>query len=116
MPRNRTSLVYVGIKSQVVAFDRRTGVEVWRTALPAKYKSSASFVNVMRDAEGLFATCAGELFALDPRDGTLLWSDPLKGLGTGLVTMATDLAMGSQPAVLIEAQNQHQAAATTAAL
>ncbi|HEX4936716.1 MAG TPA: PQQ-binding-like beta-propeller repeat protein [Gemmatimonadaceae bacterium] len=114
MARRTESLVYIGIKSHVIAFHRKTGAEVWRTQLPAKYKSSASFVNVVRDAEGLFATCAGEVFALDPRNGNVLWSDPLKGLGTGLVTLVTDLGGASQAPVLAESVHQQQAAATAA--
>lgn len=115
MARSRASLVYVGIKSQVVAFDRKHGTEVWRTALPAKYKSSASFVTVMRDAEGLFAACAGEVFALDPRTGALLWHDPMKGLGTGIVTMVSELGSSTPDVAAIAAELQRQAAATAAA-
>jgi hypothetical protein len=61
MPRSLTSHVYIGIKSSVIALNRKTGAQVWVTRLPTRYKSSASLVNVFRDAEGLFATCAGEL-------------------------------------------------------
>ena len=114
MARARLSLLYVGIKTHVIAFDRKSGAEVWRSPLPIKYKSSASLVNVVRDAEGLFATCAGEVFALDPRTGAVLWREPLKGLGTGLVTMATDLGGSSQMPVLGQAQLEAQAAAAAA--
>lgn len=116
MARARSSLLYVGIKAHVIAFDRKTGQEVWRTALPAKYKTSGHFVNVFRDADGLFAACAGEIFALDPRSGNLLWRDPLTGLGTGLLTMASDLAGSSQSAVAGEHERQRQAAAAAAAV
>jgi outer membrane protein assembly factor BamB len=115
MARSRHSLVYVGLKHQVIAFDRKNGVEVWRQALPAKYKSSSSFVNVVRDRDGLFATCAGELFALDPTTGQLLWHERLKGLGTGLITIATDLGGATANTVLAEATHQQQAAAAAAA-
>ena len=54
MPRSPTSHVYIGIKSSVIALNRKTGAQVWGTRLPARYKSSASLVNVFRDAEGLF--------------------------------------------------------------
>jgi outer membrane protein assembly factor BamB len=115
MARARASLVYVGIRAHVVAFDRRNGTEVWRTALPARYKSSSGFVTVMRDSDGLFAACAGELFALDPRTGALLWHDPMKGLGTGLVTMVSELG-GTTPEVpSAHAQRQRDAAASAAA-
>ena len=116
MPRDRISLVYVGIKSSVVAFDRKTGDERWRVALPAKYKSSASLVNVVRDSDGLFVTCAGELFALDPQTGSLRWRQPLKGLGTGLVSVATDLGGSTTFSVIAEAKRQSDAAAAAAAM
>ena len=119
MARARIPLVYVGSKHHVLAFDRTSGAEVWRTSLPVKYKSSASLVNVVRDSEGFFATCAGELFALDASAGTLLWHEPLKKLGTGLITVATDLGGSTQLPVLAEAHHQAQAAsvaATTAAV
>lgn len=115
MPRARQSLVYIGIKAQVLAFDRKSGAEMWRTSLPVTYKSSGTLVNVVRDSEGLFASCGGELFALDPKTGGLLWRQPLKGLGTGLSTVATDLGSGTQLAVLAEAERQAQAAAATTA-
>jgi outer membrane protein assembly factor BamB len=114
MARTRGSLVYVGIRSFVLAFDRKTGAEVWRTQLPARYKSSASLVNVVRDNDGLFATCSGEIFALDPKSGEILWHDPLKGLGTGLATLVTDLGSGSQSNVALAQEMQNRAAAAAA--
>ena len=115
MARSRLSLVYIGVKSSVVALDRKTGGEVWRTQLPAKYRSSSMFVNVFRDEEGLFASCAGEIFALDPRTGELLWGNELKKLGTGLVAIASDLGSGTQNTAFAQAQRQAQAAAATTA-
>lgn len=116
MPRRSSaSLLYVGIKSHVIAFDRKTGAEVWRTKLPAKYSTASDFVNVLRDTEGLFATAGGEVFALEPRSGEVLWKDELKKLGTGLVTLATDLGATQQTAALGQARAAQQAAASTAA-
>lgn len=115
MARSRHNLVYVGIKHFVLALDRRSGAEVWRAALPARYKSTAMLVNVVRDADGIIATCAGEVFALDPRDGRLLWHEPLKGLGTGLVTVATD-AGGATSVAAIEAAHQATQQASRSAM
>lgn len=115
MARASLSLIYVGVKNHVLAFDRKTGAAVWTTPLPAKYKSSGAFVHVVRDTEGLFATCAGELFALDPKSGALLWQEPLKGFGTGLVTVATDLGGSTQIPVMAESVARAQAAASAAA-
>ena len=106
--------MYVGLKRHVLAFDRKSGAEVWRIELEVKYQTSATFVNVVRDREGLFATCAGELFALDPVTGAVLWQEPLKGLGTGLVTIATDLGGTTSAAALEEPERQARAAAAAA--
>jgi outer membrane protein assembly factor BamB len=114
MARAKYSLVYIGLRHDVLAFDRKTGLEVWRVSLGVKYKSTAAFVNVVRDRDGLFATCAGELFALDPVTGEVLWHEPLKGLGTGLVTIATDLGGTSATPVLEESARQARAAASAA--
>jgi len=115
MSRSRSSLIYVGIKSSVLAFDRKTGTEVWRTELPARYRAAAPLVNVVRDNEGLFATCSGEVFALDPKTGSILWHDPLKGFGTGLATLVTDVGGGSQSIIALAQEMQTQADATAAA-
>lgn len=54
------------------------------------------------DTQGLVASCAGEVFALDVRDGTILWHEPLNGLGTDLVTIATNLGGATQQSVVLE--------------
>lgn len=107
-PRRSTRL-FVGIKSSVIALDRASGAEVWRTPLPVKYKSSAMLVSVLFDDEALFASCAGEVFALDPKTGALLWHEPFKGLGTGFITMTSEMggastAMESTLTSLVTAQ------------
>ncbi|HEX3356889.1 MAG TPA: PQQ-binding-like beta-propeller repeat protein, partial [Tepidisphaeraceae bacterium] len=78
-----TYLLYLGIKGTVIALDRRTGAEQWRTPL-----KGMEFVNLSLDDDSLFATARGEVFCLDPRTGRILWNNPLKGLGWGLITIA----------------------------
>ncbi len=78
-----TYLLYLGIKGTVIAIDRRTGAEQWRTPL-----KGMEFVNLFLDDDSLYATVRGEVFCLDPRDGRILWNNPLKGLGWGLITIA----------------------------
>lgn len=75
--------VFVGIKGTVLALDRATGEEVWRSPL-----AGADFVNVVLVDGDLFATARGEMFALEPSTGKILWHNPLKGLGRGLLTIA----------------------------
>jgi outer membrane protein assembly factor BamB len=109
MPRQQPGLVYVGIKGTVVALDRRSGTEVWRTRL-----KGSGFACVFRDGDLLFATSNGEIFCLDPKTGTLLWHNPLKGLGLGLTSIAGELSTlssGLAPAVAAETERQRAAQA-----
>ena len=104
----RTSTVFIGIAGNVVALDRASGEEVWRSAL-----KGTDFVNVALLDGDLYATARGELFCLDPATGHIRWQNPLKGLGRGLVTIA--VAGGNQVVVLREKQKRDAAAAAGAA-
>jgi hypothetical protein len=102
------SLIFVGIGGTVLALDRRTGEEVWRTAL-----KGTDFVNVAVQDGDLYATARGELFCLDPTTGNIRWQNPLKGLGRGLVIVAT--ANGQQTVVMREKKQRDEAAAAAGA-
>src|SRR6185503_2731412 len=73
----------LGIHGTALALDSVSGTEVWRAEL-----KGADFVNVVELGSMLCATTKGEIFALDPGTGKVLWNNKLKGLGTGLLTIA----------------------------
>jgi outer membrane protein assembly factor BamB len=75
--------IYLGIRGYVLAVDRATGQELWRTRL-----KGSDFVNVVLDGGALFATARGELYRVDPVTGSILWTNRLAGLGRGLITLA----------------------------
>ena len=77
-------LVIIGIKGTVLALDRFSGVEVWRQKL-----KGCDFTNLTRDGNMIFAAAAGELSCIDATNGQVLWVNPLKGMGFGIVTIAT---------------------------
>ena len=77
-------MLYIGICGSVLALDRTTGNELWRTDL-----KGADFVNVVFHDGDLYATAKGVLFCLDPASGKIRWKNNLKGLGHGLITIAT---------------------------
>jgi outer membrane protein assembly factor BamB len=77
-----TSALLTGIKGQVVALDKSTGHELWRTRL-----KGSDFVHVIADGKLVFASTAGEVFCLDGSTGAILWNNPMKGLGHGLVSL-----------------------------
>lgn len=98
----QTNVIYIGVKGSVLALDRATGTELWRTKL------KGDFVNVVLDQGQLYATTQGEIFRLDPASGRIVWNNALKGLGLGLVTIAT--AGSSQTIPMQEKTNQDAAA------
>jgi outer membrane protein assembly factor BamB len=118
MARPRAGVVYVGLKAAVIALDRRTGMEVWRTPLKGSVGRTSSFVTLHRDEDILFAGVGGELFALDPRTGTMLWHNPLKGSGFGIPSVLGDsegARSSALPAAAAEYKRQRDAAAHSAA-
>jgi outer membrane protein assembly factor BamB len=73
--------IYVGVGGHVVALDRTTGAEMWRTRL------KSGLVNLACDEYRLYAAVQGQLFCLDPATGAVLWKNPLRRLGLGLVSI-----------------------------
>jgi outer membrane protein assembly factor BamB len=84
MPRDPQNFIFVGVKNSVVALDDKSGTEVWH----AKLRSS-DFVNVLWDGEALIAANSGEVWRLDPKSGAVIWHNGLKGLGRGLISLAS---------------------------
>jgi outer membrane protein assembly factor BamB len=108
--------VYVGLKASVIALDRRTGTEVWRTPLKGGVGRSSSFVTLQRDGDILYAGVGGEIWALDPKSGGILWHNPLKGLGYGITSILGDSEDARSNALPpASAEHQRQAAAAAAA-
>src|SRR6478672_6681492 len=117
MARPRAGIVYVGLKATVIALDRRTGSEVWRTPLKGGVGRSTSFVSLQRDGDVLYAGVGGEVWALDPKSGSVLWHNPLKGFGYGIPNILGDSedARGSAlPGAAADYQRQAAAAASAA--
>ncbi len=100
--------LFIGIKGSVLALDRATGQELWRTPL-----KGGDFVNVTLEGEQILATTRGEIYCLS-KAGTILWNNPLKGLGHGLVTVATEAGL-TQAVVCAEKLQQDAQIAAAAA-
>ncbi len=96
--------IYLGIKGAVIALNRATGEELWRTTL-----KGGDFVNVILDGNQIYATTKGEIFCLDTATGEPRWHNNLKGLGLGLISIATP--SGSQALTAQEKQMRDAAAA-----
>lgn len=109
MPRDPQMLIYVGVKDTVVALDDRTGSEVWRRELVG-----SDFVTVLWDGDALIAANRGEVFRLDPKSGAVIWQNELKGLGRGLISLASSRggasASGGDVAAAKQQKNREAAA------
>jgi outer membrane protein assembly factor BamB len=98
------SVILTGIKGHVLALDKATGREVWRTKLKA-----ADFVNLATDGSRVFAATSGEVFCLDGATGTVLWNNPMKGLGLGLVSLLTGNESGGNEVAAGEESRRQRA-------
>ncbi len=94
----QTSVLFIGINGTVLAVDRASGQEIWRTKL-----KGGDFVNVVLESGDLFAAAHGELYCLDIATGRVRWHNPLKGLGWGPVSIA---GANEQQAALLAAEKQ----------
>ena len=83
---------YVGVHGHVLALDKRTGQEVWKTNLSGAF--SAGFVSLATDGELVFAHTGGKLYCLDAKTGRICWKNDLPGLGyeTATICAAADAA------------------------
>lgn len=104
----QTQPLFIGIAGNVLALDRSTGQEIWRTKL-----CSTDFVNVVLEDGALYAAARGEMYCLDPGTGEIRWKNPLTGLGWGLVTIAS--ASDSQSVVMRERKRREEESAAASA-
>jgi outer membrane protein assembly factor BamB len=103
-----SSFVFAGINGSVIAVDETTGVQVWATRL-----KGSDFVNLVMSENKLYATTKGEIFCLNPGTGKILWQNPLKGMGRGIVCLAAPGAQVNLAAAIKRKKDQDDAAATT---
>ena len=90
-------------------------MEVWRTQLKGGVGRSGTFVTLQRDGDLLYAGVGGELYALEPKTGTILWHNPLKGLGFGVISILGDADGAANALPLAAEELRRQAAAAAAA-
>jgi hypothetical protein len=79
------NIVFLGVKSRVLAFSKDTGIIVWSTELPSGM--GIGFVTVLSDGAHVFAHTHGKLHCLDMGSGRVLWSNELPGCGYGIASL-----------------------------
>jgi outer membrane protein assembly factor BamB len=101
-----TDLMYVGFRKRVAALNRKTGEIVWEW----QASSGSSYLTLLVDGDILIVSVDGYMYGLQTSSGRELWSNPMKGFGIGIASLAS--ANGSAQNV---AANSAAAAAQAAA-
>ncbi len=102
-------MVFLGLKSKVIAFDRYTGKIIWEF----QASHGRGFVSLLLDGDRLIAGVNGYIYCLDPIFGQEVWSNPLKGYGLGTMSLVSVNGSSATPpsAEVIEQQRRAAAAA-----
>ncbi|MEE9294207.1 MAG: PQQ-binding-like beta-propeller repeat protein [Phycisphaerae bacterium] len=103
-------ILFVGFNKRVAALNRETGEILWTW----KATSGSGFVSLLLDGDRLFAAVSGYVYCLDPLTGQPLWTNPMKGFGTGTTSLAS-ISGHSDYTILGEAAAQAAAAASAGA-
>ncbi len=80
-----SDLVFVGFGKRVVALHRDTGEIFWQWSAPR----GTGYAAVLLDGDRLIVSVMGYMYCLDPATGTQMWENELKGLGTGVASLAS---------------------------
>lgn len=107
-----SNILFVGVKSHVVAIDKNTGADLWRTKLKGGLTSSDTFVSILVQGGRIYAHTNGEVFCLDQPTGAILWSNGLSGLGYDMASLAAEGIASPPPEMLAMLQKQRSAAGT----
>ena len=104
---HRNDVLYVGMKGNVVALDKRTGQEVWRTKL-----GGYDLVNILVEEELIFAYAKGHVYCLSFK-GQVLWDNGMPGLGYSMALLASYQSSGQDAAVMKHVKAQQAAASSS---
>lgn len=108
---NDHDYLFVGFNRRVAALDRHTGEVMWDWKAP----KGSGFVTLLYDLGTLYASVQGYQYALDPRNGSELWTNPMRGYGLGVASLVTVRSGSSQSAVGESAAAAARAAAASTA-
>ncbi len=65
---------------KLYAFSYPAGEPLWQSPLPTTFVSRPT---LLREADRLYVSLGGELVCVNAEDGTVLWHDGMRGMGTG---------------------------------
>jgi len=103
-----SDILFTGFNKRVAALHRDTGEILWQWKAPF----GMSYVSLLLDGDRLIVSVDGYMYALDPFTGAQLWMNEMKGLGTGVTSLAS--ARGSSSAHIQAAATSTTASAAAA--
>ena len=83
---NANDLIFIGVKSRVLAVSKLDGITLWSAELPCGIGQSL-FVTVLFDGSHVFAHTHGQLHCLEWTSGRVLWTNELPGCGYGIASL-----------------------------
>ena len=109
LDRNRP--LFIATNRFICAIAHDTGRELWRTRLP----NSGMIVSLLFSDGWLFAGCGGNVYALNPANGRIVWNNGLPGTGYQPVMLVREGSSADQgPPIAAELAAQAAAAAAAA--
>ena len=102
-------LIYVGFARQVVALDRYSGEKKWEWKAP----DGSGFPAILVDGDRLIVSVSGYTYCLEPTTGTLVWENELKGMGTGIPSLASVRGSSSLQSAAAKVKADKDAAAAS---
>ena len=82
---NPNDLIFLGLRSQVIALSKSNGEIRWSMKLPGVM--GEGFVTVNSDGACVYAFTKGRIHCLDMVTGRILWTNELKGFGYGIASI-----------------------------
>jgi len=104
---NLSDLVFVGFNRKVAALERNTGSLIWQWQAP----QGMQYTSLLLDGDLLIVSVDGYMYGLNPYSGELLWSNPMKGFGTGVASLVSVNGVSSNSAASSAAARAAHAAA-----
>jgi outer membrane protein assembly factor BamB len=108
--RTLDDLLFVGLNSKIIALDRYDGTMVWEWKSP----KAANFLSLLLDGDRLMVAANGYVYCLDPLFGQEVWSNPLKGFGVGITSLASVRGQTGGGGAALRAKQAAAAAAASA--
>jgi outer membrane protein assembly factor BamB len=88
-------MIFVGLNGWVAALDRDSGETLWYCS-----ELKSGYTTLLLDGDRLIASTNGYIYCLDPQTGRVVWSNPLKGYGTGVAHLVS--SRGQSPQVILD--------------